>query len=337
MDERKLVRSGMFSYTIALPKEWVMRHKLNKGSKIYLDEHQGNLVLTPQKTKTPLKEKGEMILEIDGVPKSSAARDIIASYLTNKGTIRIVGKELKRNVSSYKEAIAQLPGMEVIEETGDYMLIQDFINVEELVIPDIIRRTDNIIRSLFEDTFECLEKKDRELADAIKKRDIEINRLVFLVYKCLNHISDHPQEIKDHGIESPSCLTHLWELNGYLEKIGDDVKRFASKIPDSKMSQKEAKELESILRDVNEFYSGIMASLYKGSVSHADSCSLKRHDIRKRCNELIGSSRSTTLTSMANKLIYLISFINSISRIVRYILFDKHIVVRGPIISTRKE
>lgn len=333
MDERKLVKSGMFSYTVALPKEWVIRHKLNKGNKVFFEEHEGSLILSPQRTKIPLREKGEKVLNVEGLQPSSVIRDVIASYLTNAGTINLVGKDLKKNIPLYKDAISQLAGFEVIEETGDSLLVRDFINVEELVIPDIIRRADNIIRSLFEDTFECLQNGDRTLADAIRQRDRDINRLVFLVYKCLNHINDHPQEGKIHGIESQSCSTHLWELNGYLEKIGDEIKRFATKIPDAKMSSKDKKEIEFILKRVYNFYLGIMASLYKGSVSNADSFSAERHEIRKRCHNLMASSKSVAATYLANKLVYMISFINSISRVVRYILFDKHMVVRGPITS----
>jgi phosphate uptake regulator len=335
MEERKIVKSGMFSYTVALPKEWITRHKLNKGHKVFFEEHEGSLILSPQKTKTPLREKGERTLNVNGMQPSSVVRDIIACYLTNTGTLRLIGSDLKKNISLYKDNISQLAGFEVIEETGDSILIRDFINVEELIIPDIIRRTDNIIRSLFEDTLECLQSGDRALADAIRQRDRDINRLVFLTSKCLNHINDHPQEGKIHGIESQSCSTHLWELNGYLEKIGDEVKRFASKIPDAKLSAKEKKEIESIFKEIYSFYLGILSSLYKGSVLSADESSAGRHDIRKRCNNFIALTKSVTATTMANKMVYMISFINSISRIVRYILFDKHMVVKGPITSDR--
>src|SRR3989344_3560288 len=333
MDERKLVKSGMFSHTIALPKEWVTRHKLNKGSKVYLTEHQGALLLTPEKSKISLKEKGETMINIDGLAKNSIKRDIIASYLTNSGVVKLIGKDIKKNAQTYKEVISQLPGLEVIEETGDYIIVHDFINIEELNIPDIIKRTDIIIRSLFEDTFECLQNKSSDLAESIRKRDKEINRLVFLVYKCLNHVNDHPQEGKNHGIESPSCSTHIWELNGYLEKIGDEIKRFASLVPKSKISAKENKEVENLLKDVEKFYIEIMTSLYKGSTANADESSEKRGEIKDKCNAFLEESKSPALTSIVSKLIYLISFINSISRIVRYILFDKHVVVRGPIIS----
>ena len=253
MDERKLVKSGMFSHTIALPKEWVTRHKLNKGSKVYLTEHQGALLLTPEKSKISLKEKGETMINIDGLAKNSIKRDIN--------------------------------------------------------IPDIIKRTDIIIRSLFEDTFECLQNKSSDLAESIRKRDKEINRLVFLVYKCLNHVNDHPQEGKNHGIESPSCSTHIWELNGYLEKIGDEIKRFASLVPKSKISAKENKEVENLLKDVEKFYIEIMTSLYKGSTANADESSEKRGEIKDKCNAFLEESKSPALTSIKNTSLFISSLI----------------------------
>lgn len=333
MEERRLVKSGMFSYTLALPKDWISRNHLEKGSKIYISEENGTLVLRPEKSKQVSGEKKEHVLSVDGIAEESMVRDLIASYLTSRGPIRLVGKELKKKVSFLKEVASSLSGLEVIEETSDSLTLNDFINIEELIVPDLIRRADNIIRSMLLDSLECLENNDSDLSEAIRLRDKEVNRLVFLVYKCLNYIIEHPNEGKIHGVES-ALITQVWELNGYLEKIGDEIKRIAILIPKTKFPKKEKEDMKNLLGRLDEFYRRTMTSLYKGSAHNIEVLETKQK-IRSECEEYLKNSKSVNLSLIISKITYLASFMNSISRISRYISFEKHMVVKGPIIASR--
>jgi phosphate uptake regulator len=254
----------------------------------------------------------------------------------NIGTIRLQGKDLKKNLELYKKIISGFPGLEVIEETSNSLLVKDFINIDELIVPALLRRADNIIRSQILDTFECLQTRDTELAQTIKSRDKEINRLVFLVYKCLNYINERPQEGIKHGVH-PAYSTHVWELNGYLEKIGDEIKRFAVIVSKAKLPVSDNKKIESLLRETEIFYTKTMTALYKHDISRADNIALSRHKILSKCRQYLSKSRSFDGRTIVNKLIYLVSFINSISRIVRYISFEKQKVVRGSILSTSEK
>ena len=138
MEKRKLVQSGLFSFTVSLPKDWVTRHKLKKGSQIFLEERDDMLLLTPEQTPNlARKETKEHRLNVDIISENSLTRDIIASYLMNVRDIRLQGKNLRSNVEWCKNLIAMLPGLEVIEETGESLLIKDFINISELNVPPV--------------------------------------------------------------------------------------------------------------------------------------------------------------------------------------------------------
>jgi len=254
MEKRKLVKSGLFSYTIALPKDWVIRHKLGKGSTIYIDEQSGDLLLTPDKIiEQPASKEKEKVLYIDGVPAETILRDITAAHLMNINTICLKGDDLKKNIATFKKRISEFTGLEVIEETSDSLLIKDFVNINELNVHDLIKREDNIIRSMFLDTTDCLKNNDSNLAEAIRGRDKEVNRLAFMIYKCLNYIEEHPQQWKNHGVH-PAYVAHVWEINGYLEKIGDEVKRIAMLVPETKLKPSERKDINSLIQDVEGFY-----------------------------------------------------------------------------------
>jgi phosphate uptake regulator len=226
--------------------------------------------------------------------------------------------------------------LEVIEETSNYLTIKNFINVDEFIVPDLLRRSDIIIRSMFSDIFECLETEDKKLAEAIIQRDREINRLTFIIYMCLNHINEYPQEAKMHGMEvflSP----HVWELNGYFEKIGDELKRFARLLPDSKLSKKVKEEIKSIFNQVQNFYLDVISSFYKSDIDKADKASGRRKAIFGICNDYLLHSRSPPERGMVSRMIYLISFVNGISRLARYVSIEKHNIVKGQITLAKKK
>jgi phosphate uptake regulator len=334
MEKRKLVKSGMFSCTVALPKEWVDRHKLDKGSTVFIEEHDNGLLITPS-VEEKREEKKERVINVDKMPSNVVLRDIVASYLTSfGGTIRIQGSELKNNVELYKETIEhQLPGLEVIEETSDTLTAKDFINVGELAVPELIRRTDNIVRGSIEDLHEALANRDEKLAEGIKSRDKEINRLSFLVYKGLNYIAEHPEEGKVHGVH-PWCLGYTHELNNSLEKIGDEIKRIAERIIGGGLVKKEVKEIAAMLKIVEEFYIETMTSLYKHDIIRADKIARQRFEMRQQCYKLLSKLKSFDERVIIYRLIYMISITNNISRVIRYVSVEKDKIERGKILAT---
>ena len=188
---------------------------------------------------------------------------------------------------------------------------------------------------MFLDILESLKTKDKKLVESIIQRDVEVNRLTFLVYLCINHINEYPQEAKIHGVEV-SLSPHIWELNGHFEKIGDELKRFARLIPDCGLSGKSEDKIKSIFSQVNNFYLDTIFSFYKNDVDKADKASAKRKTILNLCNDFLLNSRSPSQRGMASRMVYMISFINSISRSSRYITFEKHNIVNGQIILAKK-
>lgn len=332
MDERKVIQSGNFSYTISLPKDWVVRHKIAKGSKVFVGESANNLIISPENKNGKSFIRKEYSINVDGILPSIVIRDITAAYLTNSSSIRLYGKDLPKFIKQYKEAAQKHVGLEVIEETSSYVIFKDFVNLSELNIVDIVKRIDIVIQSLFEDNLECLSSQNKDLAEAIIKRDGEINRLVYLIFKCLNYITECPHEASNHGIETP-YTNSVWELVTSLEKIGDGLKRFARIIPDQKIDTKDKKIISGFVEEVREFYLEVISSLYKGKTIGADTAADRRYLTTKKMNDYLSKSKSMHIHLLVTKLAPLISAINSTSRILRYIGFDKHTVVSGKVVS----
>jgi phosphate uptake regulator len=330
MDERKLIKTGNFSLTVALPKDWIKRHKLDKGNSVFVTEQEDGLLISPKKTKFKTYNK-QLEINADETPLNGITRDIVAGYLTNVQAIKIYGKNLRKIIRECKKRIFQLSGLEIIEETSDSLLIKDLINLDEIIIPDILHRIDIILRSMFEDAKQCIRNKDHELAEAIIERDEEVNRLVFLIYKVINYINEHPDQGKAHGL-NPTYATHIWELNGYFEKIGDEIKRFARLIPETKFEKKDLVNISTLLEETESFFTNCMGTMYKNKIKENDEFSSNRMKILKKANNILPKTKKFEQKTMINKLKIIISFTNSISRISRYLHFEKHLISKGNIL-----
>ncbi len=319
MGERKLVKSGLSSFTIALPKDWLVRNNLGKGGVIFCKEEGSRLVILPKKPEEK-KPTDVLVLSIgSGVLMDAIIRDLVAGYLTNKGNILIKG-ELRDKLKEVRTAISQLPGLEVIEETGDRIIAKDFIDIDEIVIKGLIRRIDNIVRSMLIDTLDALKDVDEKSSEAIRLRDKEVNRLTYLVYKGLNYLANNPHETIDHGFK-PENLMHVWELNNTIEKLGDELKRIATTDIKQKLSHLDFKKVKEIFEEMKEFYLNTLTALYTHDINLCDKYAHSRHETLAKIEKYISEKESVKCRRIMNRLRYCISHINDISRLVRYLEF----------------
>jgi len=76
---RKLVLTGGATYTVSLPKKWVSRHGLDRGSIVYIVEKEdGSLLVLPSPSESSSRERLEARVEIKPEENSSLERLLIA-------------------------------------------------------------------------------------------------------------------------------------------------------------------------------------------------------------------------------------------------------------------
>ena len=63
---RKLVKSGLASSTIALPKDWIDKQKLKKGDMIYISEIEGGGLLVTTEPKKDIVNEEHKNIDVDG-------------------------------------------------------------------------------------------------------------------------------------------------------------------------------------------------------------------------------------------------------------------------------
>ena len=145
---RKLQKIGG-SLVVSLPKKWTENYKLNPGSSIGIEvRNDGTLSIMP--TVEPENEfaEDESVLEAN----ENVIWELLKKSFAGETKITIlseaeINKVLRKNVRQY---VNRLPNTEVIEETKQKMIVQNF-GYKEIPTNKLIQRLLYLVANMFED------------------------------------------------------------------------------------------------------------------------------------------------------------------------------------------
>lgn len=264
MTTRKIIQFGKNSFVISLPKSWVERNKLSKGSEINLDESPATIIVSPKQNENISETKIKKISCDESGKK--VGRNIISAYINNYSIIEIYGQNLKDYTKEIEDVTHSLVALEIMEQTPKKIMIKDFLNTQDISIENIIKRMDIIIRAMFLEIEEIFEKNEKV---DLEKRDYDINRLFYVGQKLINKLLDNPSLSKTLNVEVRETIFY-WQIIDSLEKIADQQKRFARNLV-SLEKDKSSKELLKISFElVTKQYLELIKALYKMDKNEAD-------------------------------------------------------------------
>jgi len=313
MQIRKLVKSGNSSLVVAIPRDWIKRNKLKQGNFVYIDEKKNTLSMRTE-LKEKLPENSKIVINIDGKSERIISRDINSAYLDNYHYIIIKGNELKKKTDSIKKMISDLIAIEIIDESSNKIVAKNFLNIYDTEPKVVIRRMDNIIRSMIMDTKDAA--NDHEIVANIVNRDKGINRLNYLISKIVK-VANNDKSILGSLNLSEMDILRYWELNSQLEKIGDRIKNIARLMP--KVEPKHRKDCLMLFSQIENMYKNVMKAFYNFSVKLSDDISSDRKLINDNIKKFIKNSNCATCSQIAINAFNMTGHINDIGRIIRYL------------------
>lgn len=264
MTTRKIIQFGKNSFVISLPKAWVERNKLSKGSEVNLDESPSTVLVSP-KEKELLSETKIKKINCEEHGKK-VGRSIISAYINNYSIIEVYGQNLLDYTKEIEEITHNLVALEIMEQTPKKIIIKDFLNTQDISIENIIKRMDIIIRAMFseiEDIFSKNEKVD------LDKRDYDVNRLFYVGQKLLNKLLDNPTLSKTLNVEIRETIFY-WQIIDSLERIADQQKRFARNIVEIEKDKVTKEILKKAFEKVTKEYLVMIKGLYNFDSHEAD-------------------------------------------------------------------
>lgn len=264
MEERKLIKLGKTSTVISLPTTWLVQRKLKSGDRVYLDFiKDGSLSVRS----SAAGSAPQMTIKVDeSLSQVSLEKLIIAAYLNgaDKITIESQTKFTKKQVETIHKMVANLMGMELIDESSNQAMMQCFL-AEDLPVDRILPRMRAMIKSFFTDLNVAFVKKDLELLRGIPERDWGVNKLHHFAKRQLYKMLVSP---KDMTLRE--TIFYIGLVDKY-ERIADYLKKIAIATDKTgvlkTMSQKEFAPMFDILGEVLSNFEKISLAISTGEVA----------------------------------------------------------------------
>ena len=230
MELRKVQVMGGGTALVSLPKQWVKRNKVERGTILSIDDQSGDtLTIYPfVDNKTDVKE-----VEVDYPTEymENLINSITGAYLLGYDVIRIKGKHRMKfeDREKIKDATRQLVGLEILEEDAQSITTQFLLGDTILGPEKILRRMHMIVREMYKDALTALLESDEHLVKVAAQRDDEVDRLYFLLVRLIRSSALDAKLAAKYGLTAISCLDYRVAAN-IIESIGDAAVKIACSV-----------------------------------------------------------------------------------------------------------
>lgn len=228
MEIRRVQMTGGASFVVTLPKDWAEEQRIKKNDPVgMIVQPDGTLLVTKKVTEEPLQK----VKEIDSSTLTDPAflfRLLIGTYITGFTVIRITTKQrFPPFVRAVVRDFTQMTiGQEVVEETETVIAIKDLLNPAEMPFDNTIKRMFVIVKNMHEDAITALETHNKTLAEDVVARDMDADRLNWLIARQTNMIMQNASLSRKMGI-STSLAMHYYMISRIIERVGDHAVRIA--------------------------------------------------------------------------------------------------------------
>ncbi len=285
MELRKVQRTGGGTYFVCLPKDWATRVGLKKSTSVELTETaDGRLILNAKYNIERVPETAVLR------PSPLLDREIMGKYLLGYDIIRVEAKD--RISSEDRERIklssSHLIGLEIVEENYAKIEMQCLLEPSAFPPDRILQREHSIASSMHRDAVTALIEGDSHLAKNVIARDIEVNRLYFLLVRILRTVIQNPGLSEKLGIVPIDCLDYRLTAS-LVEAIGDQSVRLAEATVDLKNS-KVAKDLAQLLLRLHKVsfdtHENALKAMFARDIGLAEALRGERKAVEDLVNEI---------------------------------------------------
>ncbi len=253
-------------------------------------------------------------MDVTGYEVNALERDIIAAYLYGYDRIEFSSKRiLAEQKQIIRKVCYKLIGPEIIEESSNFVVIQDLLNPNELPIKKGVHRMFLIAGSMQKDAIRALRTADHDLALDVSQRDDEVDRLCLLISKQF-------RSILCGGRMPDSAETSIEEYHDFrmaaspLERIADHSQRIANVA--SKLQQPIKDNVIEDVEALNDAYMELVKQSVEALFAADTSLANKVINNVKEMHARVGEVRASILRLESHEvMISLGTVVDSLARI----------------------
>lgn len=250
MELRKVQRTSSGTFFVCLPKDWAERAGLDRGSVVAVSELADGRLAVDAKYGVELEPRVAVIK-----PSPYLSREITGKYLLGYDVIRVVAED---RISAdererVKEASSKFVGLEIVEEDYSKIVLQCLVDPSAFPPEKILRREYSIAAGMHRDAVRAFAGGDVHLARNVVARDVEVDRLYFLLVRILRTVVQRPSLGEELGVRAIECLDYRL-MASLVESVGDLSVEIAEKAVE--LGEGIGKELSEPLWRLHDFVLG---------------------------------------------------------------------------------
>ncbi|HLF15854.1 MAG TPA: phosphate uptake regulator PhoU [Candidatus Thermoplasmatota archaeon] len=232
MELRKLQVTGGSTHVVSLPKKWVDRNRLGRSDTVAIhEEPDGSLLLIPHsEARTPTRT---LTVQLPDLPKGEdVVRRLVGAYLAGADEILVKasGNRMDPKIrQQIRDVTRDLVGVEILEESGSSMTLQDLVGVSDMDLRKTLTRMQRIARIMYDDALTALRERDAKLAQEVAARDDELDRLLWMVSKQMHALLEQPRLAAKLNVPPAEALNFFLVARA-LERMGDHATKIATNV-----------------------------------------------------------------------------------------------------------
>ena len=179
---RKLQSTGGSTFTVSLPKPWVLEQQLKARDSLRVDwRPSGALRITPLNTQgDPVKN---VFFDALSLPEKSLHDHLMGAYISGADNINIAitPKVRKAAVVQIRKFLRSTRGFEIIEEGESNINLKCLLNAGDMPLHASLNRMYLQVTSLIRDIGSVFDGADREFLSDAEERENEVDALLYLI------------------------------------------------------------------------------------------------------------------------------------------------------------
>ena len=308
-ETRRLQVTGGSTYIVSLPKKWVTKNQLRKGSSLLIcEEEGGSLSVSSQSGLTREETRDEALIKVSQNDNPhTIVRKIVSAYLVGYNMIHI-NVQNHQQMNSRQRNIAKdfarrlLVGTEIVTDTPTELTLQVLLSYPELSIQSALRRMCIITSSMHKDAMTALKDLDSQLAKSVVTTDDEVDRFNLYVVRQLKTAIQNPRIIREIGLKNArDCLGYRLVTKS-VERTADHAASIAENVLLLKkpVNEEILKNLEEMSTLAISMFETAIESLFRMDFNLAENVIQKTKDVNFTMKEALLSSKRIGIEEIAN-------------------------------------
>jgi phosphate uptake regulator len=306
---RRLQVTGGSTYIISLPKKWVTKNQLKKGSSLLISEEEdGSLSVSSQSRLKGDETRDEAFIRVSSNDNPhTIVRKAVAAYLVGYNMIHVKTQDRQQMTSRQRNTAKDfarrlLVGTEIVTDTPTELMLQVLLSYPELSIQSALRRMSIITSSMHKDAIAALKDLDSQLAKSVVATDDEVDRFNLYVVRQLKMAIQNPRIIKEIGLKNArDCLGYRLVTKS-VERAADHAASIAENVLFLKkpMDEEIIRILEEMSNLAISMFETAIESLFRLDFNLAESVIQKTKDVNFTMKEALLSSKKIGTEEIAN-------------------------------------